>query len=137
MFFGKAFDQSCPWGPVFRFKTDPEYAHYVFHQFAFKYFGDLRALLQLFVAYKECLCNVYQALADLLSIEQKRRISKFNYEGAKTFFAEFDNICCQSFLNCFSNFNDYLMPILWTSDFTNYLNVSKPTIPRMVRTVDG
>jgi hypothetical protein len=30
MFFGKAVDQSCPWGPVFQFKTDPEYAHHVF-----------------------------------------------------------------------------------------------------------
>ena len=29
------------------------------------------------------------------------------------------------FWNCISNFNDYSMPILPTSDFTNYLNVSK------------
>jgi hypothetical protein len=30
MLFGKSFDQTCPWGPVFGFKTDPEYAHHVF-----------------------------------------------------------------------------------------------------------
>ncbi len=49
----------------------------------------------------------------------------FNDEGAKTFFAKFDDICCHSFWNCISNFNDYSMPILPTSDFTNYLNVLK------------
>ncbi len=30
MFFGKLFDQSRPWGPVFRFKNNPEYTHHVF-----------------------------------------------------------------------------------------------------------
>ena len=40
MFFGKSFDQSRPWGPVFRFKLDPKYAHHVFFQFALEYFGD-------------------------------------------------------------------------------------------------
>ena len=29
MFFGKCFDQLRPWGPVLRFKTDPEYVHHV------------------------------------------------------------------------------------------------------------
>jgi hypothetical protein len=43
MFFGWCFDQLRPWGPVFRFKTDPEYAHHIFCQFASEYFGDLRA----------------------------------------------------------------------------------------------
>ena len=72
--------------------------------------------------YKECLYNVYQAFADSLLIEQKMRMTNFNYEGAKTFFAKFDDICQQSFLNCFSNFNGYSLPILWTTYFTNYLN---------------
>jgi hypothetical protein len=36
MLFGKAFDQSHPWGPVFQFKTDTEYAHHVFRQFAYE-----------------------------------------------------------------------------------------------------
>ncbi len=125
MFFGKTFDKSCPWGPVFRFKTNPEYAHHVFCQFPSEYFWDLRASLQLLAAYKECLCNVYWALADLLSIERQMSIPNFNYEGAKTFFAKLDDICCHSFSYCFSNFNDYLMPIVQTSEFTNYLNVSK------------
>jgi len=40
MFFGKQFDQMHPWGPVFRFKNDPEYAHHVFRSFASEYFGD-------------------------------------------------------------------------------------------------
>ena len=30
---------------------------------------------------------------------------------------------------CFSNFNDYLMPILSTSDFLNFLNASKNIFP--------
>jgi hypothetical protein len=30
MLFGKSFDQSCPWGPVFQFKTNPKYAHHLF-----------------------------------------------------------------------------------------------------------
>ncbi len=30
MFFAKSFDQLCPWGPIFHFKTNPEYAHHVF-----------------------------------------------------------------------------------------------------------
>ena len=55
MFFGKCFDQSRPWSPVFHFKSDPEYAHHVFRQFASEYFGDSRVSSQLFAAYKECL----------------------------------------------------------------------------------
>jgi hypothetical protein len=60
MFFDKCFDQTHPWGPVFRFKTDPEYAHHVFRQFASEYFGDSRASAQLFAAYKDCMCSVYR-----------------------------------------------------------------------------
>jgi hypothetical protein len=30
MIFGKPFDQSCPWGPVFQFKNNPQYPHHVF-----------------------------------------------------------------------------------------------------------
>jgi hypothetical protein len=40
MFFVKSFDQLHPWGSVLCFKTDPEYAHQVFHHFALEYFGD-------------------------------------------------------------------------------------------------
>ncbi len=72
MYFGKPFDQSCPWGPVFRLKNNPECTHHIFCQFASKYFGDSRASLQLFAAYKECLCNIYRArcvVAESSSIE--------------------------------------------------------------------
>jgi hypothetical protein len=34
-------------------------------------------------------------------------------------------MCRHSFLNCFSDFSDYSMPILQTSDFIDYLNASK------------
>ncbi len=34
-------------GPVFSFKTDPEYAHHVFHQLALEYAGDSQASAQL------------------------------------------------------------------------------------------
>ena len=47
MFFGKPFDQLRPWGPIFRFKNDPEYAHHIYCQFAPKYFGNSCALSQL------------------------------------------------------------------------------------------
>jgi hypothetical protein len=42
MFFATSFDQMHPWGPVFCFETDPEYAHHVFRQcqFALEYFGN-------------------------------------------------------------------------------------------------
>ncbi|KAL3771989.1 hypothetical protein ACHAW5_004671 [Stephanodiscus triporus] len=59
MFFGKCFDQLRTWGPVFRFKTDPEYAHHVFRCFALEYFGDARTSAQLFAAYKEYMSNIY------------------------------------------------------------------------------
>ena len=40
MFFGKSLDQSRSLRLVFRFKSDSEYAHHVFRQFASEYFGN-------------------------------------------------------------------------------------------------
>jgi hypothetical protein len=37
--------------------------------------------------------------------------------------------CCLSFLNCFSNINDYSMSVLQTLDFTNYQNTSRRIFP--------
>ncbi len=120
MIFGKLFDQSRPWGPVFRFKNNPEYTHHVFQQFASEYFGDLHALSQLFVAHKECLFNAYctQCIAAESSLfERKSKQPNFYYDAAPSFQSRFDNICKYSFLNCFSSFNGYSMPILRTSNF--------------------
>ena len=86
MFFGKPFDQLHPWGPVFRLKNDPEYPHHVFCKFALEYFGDVGALLQLFAAYKTCLCNVYYAcLIDHASssIETQTKISQLQHQRSQ------------------------------------------------------
>ncbi len=92
MFFGKQFDQSFLFGPVFRFKTDPEYAHHVFRQFASENFGDSCASSQLFAPYKDCLCNVYRAIAKSSSTDRPSKLPNFNGEGAEMFFAQFDNL---------------------------------------------
>jgi hypothetical protein len=63
MFFGKSFNQSRPWGPVFCFKSDPEYAHHVFRQFASKYFGDSRVSLQLFTLARDLLLDGFGQLS--------------------------------------------------------------------------
>jgi hypothetical protein len=79
--FAKSFDQLHPWGPIFRFKVDPEYAHHVFRQFTLEYFGGSRASSQLFAAYKECLCNVYRVQcisAEFSSIETRSTMPNFN-----------------------------------------------------------
>ncbi len=89
-------------------------------------FGDTHDSLQLFAAYKNCLCSVYQANAESLSIlERRTNVPNFNNNILKVFFSRFNDICCHSFLNCFSTFNYYSMPILQTANFTNYLNASK------------
>ncbi len=130
MLFGKSFDQSCPWGPVFWFKTNPKYTHHVFQWFASKYFGDTRVSSKLFAAYKDCLCSSFQANAESLSILKRRtKLPNFNNNNLKFFFSRFDDICQHSFLNCFSTFNDYSIPILRTANFTNYLNVLKHIFP--------
>jgi hypothetical protein len=79
MFFCKSFDQSCPWGSVFKLKTNPEYAPHVFFWFASEYFGDTRASSQLFAAYKDCLCSVYQANAESYLIFERFQTSTTKY----------------------------------------------------------
>ena len=127
MFFGKCFDQLRPWGPVCRFKTDPEYAHYVFQSFASEYFGNSRASAQLFAAYKDCMCSIYRVPgvdAGTTSTQSKSIMPTFNSNTVRIFQCRYDKRCRLSFLNCFSYFNDYSMPILQISDFTNYQNAS-------------
>ena len=131
MFFGKSFDLSRPWGPVFCFKSDPEYAHHVFRQFASEYFGDSRVSSQLFASYKECLCNYYRlrCINTECSSVRKQDLPTFNCDAARKFQLCFDNICRHSYFNSFSDFNDYSMPILSTADFLNFLNASKNIFP--------
>ena len=129
MFFGKCFDQLRPWGPVFCFKTDPEYAHHMFRQFTSEYFSDSQASAQLFASYKDCMYSVYLARCkfaeSMFTQTRAKAVPSFNFEGVRMFHLSFNNICRHSFLTCFSDFNDYSMPILQTLDFTNYLNASK------------
>ncbi len=118
---------------MFQFKNNPEYAHYVFWQLASEYFGDSCASSLLFAVYKECLCNAYcmQCIAAEWSLIEKRsKQPNFTYKAARSFQSRFNNICRYSFLNCFSSFNDYSMPILRTSDFTSFLDASKHIFPK-------
>ena len=128
MFFGKPFNQSHPWGSVFRFKNDPEYAHHVFASVCPTTLATLKLCWKLFAAYKECMCSIYRArcvAAESLSIEMQTKLPNFNNDAAMMFQAKFDGLCRYLFLHCFTDFNNYSMPIFQTSDFTNYLNISK------------
>ena len=129
MFFGKQFNQQRPWGPVFWFKNNPEYAHHVFCSFALEFFGDSQVSVQLFAMYNSCLCNIYQqrslVIASPSSTQTKRKTTSFDTERAWSFQYHFDAFCKLAFTNCFSKFNDYTMPILLTADFTSFQNRSK------------
>jgi hypothetical protein len=126
MCFGKCFDQSRPWSPVFLFKSDPEYAHHVFRQFASEYFGDSWVSLQLFAAYKECLNQFYRTqYAASISTPTNRSMNTFSSDTARRFQSIFDDICRYSFVNCFTQFSDFSMPILSPFDFTMYQNLLK------------
>lgn len=133
MFFGKSFDQSRPWGPVFRFKSDPEYAHHVFRQFASEYFGDSRVSSQLFAAYKECLNIFYRTRyatnSASISTITNRAMHTFSFDAGRKFQSFFDDLCRYSFVNCFTQFSDFSMPILSTVDFSIYLQASKHIFP--------
>jgi hypothetical protein len=130
-FFGKQFDQLRPWGLVFWFKTNPEECvhHHVFLCFASEYFGDSQALVQLFAAYKNCMCTIYRYHKCNLDDVSTSTSMRTKMPPSNAFQSMFDNICRYSFLTCFSNFNDYSMPILSTSDFSMYLNTSKHIFP--------
>ena len=101
MFFGKCFDQSRPWGPVFCFMSDPEYARHVFRQFASEYFGDSRVSSQLFAAYKDCLNQFYRTrYAASISIPTNRVMNMFSSDSARRFQSIFNNIGQYSFVSC-------------------------------------
>ncbi len=87
----------------------------------------------LFTVYKECLCNAYCMwciAAESSSIERRSKQPNINYDAARSFQSRFNNICWYLFLNCFSSFNDYSMPILRTSNFTSFLEASKHIFPK-------
>jgi hypothetical protein len=69
---------------------------------------------------KKLQCFVGQSSTSLwyhrISTKQMRNCHKVSHPGSNQVY---------SFLHCFTDFNDYSMPILQTSDFTNYLNASK------------
>ncbi len=129
MFFEKQFNQQPPWGPVFRFKNDLEYAHHVFRSFTSEYFEDSRVSVQLFATYNSCLRNIYckhsLVVASSSSTQTKGKMATFDTDHAWTFQYHFDAFCKLAFTNCFSKFNDYTMPILLTADFTSFQNRSK------------
>ena len=49
----------------------------------------------------------------------------FCFSAARRFQSIFNNLCQYSFVNCFTQFSDFSMPILSTLNFTMYLNASK------------
>jgi hypothetical protein len=119
MFFERCFDQLHPWGLVFWFKTDLEYAHHVFWRFALEYFVDSQASAQLFAAYKDCMCNIYRAQcldAETTYTQTRSNMPAFNFDAARIFQLRFNHVCGYSSLNCFSEFNNYSIPILRTLD---------------------
>ena len=133
MFFGKQFDHQRPWGPVFRFKSDPEYVHHVFRTFLSECFGDSRASAQLYATYKECMFTIYRERS-LYTVSTSTTLSgakmpTFNFDKARVFQGTFDNVCQHSFWTSFSGFNNYSMPILSKSDFTIYMKLSKHLLP--------
>ena len=120
MFFGKQFNQMHPLGPVIWFKNNPEYAHQDFRSFASEYFGESRALSQLFAVYKDCMCTIYRershVVASASSNKLRAKMATFDTDRARTFQTDYDAFCKLAFTNCFSKFNDYTMPILHTSN---------------------
>ena len=52
-------------------------------------------------------------------------MAMFDTDRARIFQTDFDAFCKLAFTNCFSKFYDYTVPILHTSDFTNFQNQSK------------
>ena len=129
IFFGKQLDQMGLWGAVFRFKNNPEYAHHVFRSFASEYFGDSRASSQLFAMYKDCMCTIYRERSFIVALASSNKLrmkmTTFDTDCARTFQTDFDALCKLACTNCFLKLNDYTMPILHTSDFTNFQNLSK------------
>ena len=51
MFFGRPFANTRPFDKLFKGKTNGQYAHHVFRQFAAEYYGDARMSAQLYAAY--------------------------------------------------------------------------------------
>ena len=74
MFFGWKFEGGRPYDKIFRFKSDPEYAHHVFRQLSNELWGDSTAVSQLYGAYQKRLRMAYQNKYPEAQAEQKTRL---------------------------------------------------------------
>ena len=74
-------------------------------------------------------CECSLAVASALSNKLRAKMATFDTDCARTFQTDFDSFCKLAFTNCFSKINDYTMPILHTSSFTNFQNHSKKIFP--------
>ena len=77
------------------------------------------------------MCSIYWArcVNTGTTSRQTRWTSSFDTDRSWLFQFHFDLYCKLAFNNCFSKFNDYTMPIILTSDFTNFQHLSKKIYP--------
>ena len=77
------------------------------------------------------MCSIYRVCCDNTGTtsRQTRWTSSFDTDCSWLFQFHFDLYCKLAFNNCFSKFNDYTMPIILTSDFTNFQHLPKKIFP--------
>ena len=79
------------------------------------------------------MCTIYRerslVVTSASSNKLRAKMATFDTDRARTFQTNFDAFCKLAFTNCFSKFYDYTVPILHTSDFTNFQNQSKKVFP--------
>jgi hypothetical protein len=127
MFFGRKFEGGRPYDKIFRFKSNPEYAHHVFRQLSNKLRGDSTAVSQLYGAYQKRLRMTYQkkyleAQAEIAGVYNKQ---SFKEPLAKSFRKHFDKLCLHAFIHSMSTFQDYTQPIISNVDMMMHMSVAK------------
>jgi len=75
------------------------------------------------------MCTIYRerslVVASASFNKLRAKMAMFDTDRARTFQTDFDAFSKLAFTNCFLKFNDYTMPILHTSNFTDFQNQSK------------
>ena len=109
MFFGKPFQNFRSFDELFRLRSDVEWSHHIFRQFAAEYKGDARASSLLFAIYNRrqretVVRKLKEAEAARDGVLDK---STFDTSNAKVFAKLFDELCRRSFINTLTKFNDY------------------------------
>ena len=75
MLFGAPFDSSRSFEPIFRLKSDIEYAHHVFRKLAVEYRGDSRASYALYAQYQKRVRQSWQMIAEQAMAEKEKMMS--------------------------------------------------------------